>query len=113
MRFTRLYTDDGQSRLEECTFNLEREGVEQMEHLMAPHALTINETDPGHQYDWHNAPQRQWVFTLSGEIEVELRDGTKQRFRAGDVILAEDTTGDGHRTRVVSAEPWRCAYVPF
>lgn len=113
MNFTRLYTDNGHSQFEDCTFNLEREGVEQFESLKMPSALTINETDPGHQYDWHNAPQRQWVFTLGGEIEVELRDGTKRRFGAGDVILAEDLTGDGHATKVVSSEPWRCAYVPF
>lgn len=113
MRFTRLFTENGHSQLEECDFSLEREGAEQLKDLTVPRALSINETDPGHQYDWHNAPQRQWVFTLGGEIEVELRDGTKQRFRAGDVILAEDLTGDGHRTRVVSSEPWRCAYVPF
>lgn len=113
MNFTRLYTDNGHSQFEDCTFNLERDGVEQFESLKMPSALTINETDPGHQYDWHNAPQRQWVFTLDGEIEVELRDGTKRRFGAGDVILAEDLTGDGHATKVVSSGPWRCAYVPF
>jgi uncharacterized cupin superfamily protein len=36
---------------------------------------------------------------LSGEMEVEIGDGSKRRFKAGDVLLAEDTTGQGHITR--------------
>jgi|LakMenEpi03Aug12_release.lakeMendotaPanAssembly.Ray.scaffolds.fasta_scaffold2113567_1 hypothetical protein len=113
MNFARLYTENNTSRFEECCFNLEQQGVEQFEKFITNRELIINETVPGHQYDWHNAPKRQWVFTLGGEIEVELRDGTKRRFKVGDIILAEDLTGSGHRTKVVSLEPWRCAYIPF
>ncbi|HEX4364584.1 MAG TPA: hypothetical protein VHZ75_08550 [Solirubrobacteraceae bacterium] len=47
----------------------------------------------------HLAPRRQLIVTLAGESEVEVTDGEKRRFGPGSVILVEDTTGKGHRTR--------------
>lgn len=40
-----------------------------------------------------------------------MRDGARFVIRPGDVLLAEDTTGTGHRWRVIGDEPWRRAYV--
>lgn len=114
MQVTRLYTDSsGKSAFEDLQIPLERSGVEQFANLRAPSSMLLNETDAGHQYDWHNAPARQWVITLQGEIEVQLRDGTTRRFGPGSVLLAEDLKGSGHATKVVGSEPWRCAYLPF
>jgi Cupin domain len=53
----------------------------------------------------HPASGRQWVIVLCGQIEVEVSDGTTRRFGAGDLVLACDTTGTGHATRVVGDEP--------
>ena len=61
--------------------------------------------EPGRFSDWHNAPRRQYIITLSGEGEIGLEDGTTRRLRAGDVNLAEDMTGKGHTTRVVGDVP--------
>jgi len=47
----------------------------------------------------HNAPRRQVIVLLAGEIEVEVSDGEVRRFGPGDVTLVEDTTGKGHITR--------------
>ena len=122
MQVTRLFTNPaGESAFEDVTIELTRVVVEtfpgqrseQFADLRTPSAMRINETDPGHQYDWHNAPKKQWVITLQGEIEVQLRNGTTRRFGAGSILLAEDLTGSGHATKVVSKEPWRCAYLPF
>lgn len=114
MQVTRLFTDtEGKSAFEDLHIPLERVDAEQFASLRAPSSMLLNETDAGHQYDWHNAPKKQWVITLQGEIEVELRDGTTKRFGAGSIILAEDLSGSGHATKVVSNEPWRCAYLPF
>lgn len=52
----------------------------------------------------HNAPRRQYVITLTGEVEIGLGDGTTHRFGAGHVTLAEDLTGRGHTTRVVGSQ---------
>jgi mannose-6-phosphate isomerase-like protein (cupin superfamily) len=49
--------------------------------------------------DWHTAPRRQYIFILSGQMEIGIGDGTTRRFGPGDVVLADDRTGKGHTTR--------------
>ena len=56
---------------------------------------------PGWDGDWHPAPMRMLTIYLKGEIVVEASDETTRHLRSGDVALAEDTTGKGHRSRVV------------
>ena len=51
--------------------------------------------------DWHPAPRRQFIFQMSGELEVQVSDGEIRRFYAGSLGLLEDTSGKGHLTRVV------------
>jgi uncharacterized cupin superfamily protein len=53
------------------------------------------------------------VITLSGAVEIEPGDGTVRRFGPGDVMLADDTTGHGHITRVVSKEPRTYVMIPL
>ena len=54
----------------------------------------------------HPAPRRQWVVMLRGTVEATTSDGVARRFGPGVAVLVEDTHGKGHRTRVVSDEPW-------
>ena len=49
--------------------------------------------------DWRPAPRRQFVIVLSGEMELEVADGSKRLLSAGDVILPEDVSGRGHIVR--------------
>ena len=49
--------------------------------------------------DWHTAPRRQYIFILSGRVEIGIGDGTARRFGPGDVLLADDLTGQGHTPR--------------
>jgi hypothetical protein len=51
--------------------------------------------------DWHNPSQRQMIIRLAGEMEVETSDGDVRRIVPGDVLLAEDLTGKGHRVSQV------------
>ena len=56
--------------------------------------------------DWdgrvpHPAPRRQLFCNLRGEYEVTASDGQTRRFPAGSVLLLEDTSGEGHATRVI------------
>ncbi len=41
------------------------------------------------------------MITLSGESEVELDGGRKIRLGPGNILLAEDTTGQGHISRAI------------
>ncbi|MGV3632881.1 MAG: hypothetical protein ACO1NY_00915, partial [Pseudorhodoplanes sp.] len=61
--------------------------------------------------DWHVAPCRQYVVTLSVTLEFTTRDGETFVLKPGDVLLAEDTTGTGHRWRLIDDQPWRRMYV--
>jgi hypothetical protein len=54
--------------------------------------------------DFHNASRVQYVAHLSGIAEIEVADGTKRRLQAGDVLVAQDTTGHGHITRGIGDE---------
>jgi hypothetical protein len=54
----------------------------------------------------HPAPARQWVVMLRGSVEAITSDGEARTFGPGAAVLLEDTTGVGHRTRVVGDEPW-------
>ena len=73
--------------------------------MHAAKGVVFRTTPPGHFVDWHNAPRRQYVITLEGEMEIGLGDGTVHRFGPGHVTLAEDLTGKGHTTRVVGTKP--------
>ena len=105
----RLYTgSDGQSHFE--TIDLAK--TPDWTKGLATTRISFR-TDPvGHFIDWHPAPRRQFVITLAGLVEVECGDGTKRRFGAGDIMLADDTTGQGHITREIQA-PRKSLFIPL
>ena len=74
-------------------------------------AIHFKETPAHSSYDWHPDPEPQYVITLSGTLEFNTRDGETFVVRPGDVLLAEDNTGTGHRWRLIDDQPWRRAYV--
>ena len=61
--------------------------------------------------DWHPTPVRQWLIFMTGACEFETGDGQRLMRKAGDAVLLEDTTGKGHRTRVLGDAPVRIAAV--
>ena len=102
MPITRLYTGaDGQSHIEP----LAPESHPDLAALHTARGVVFRRTPPGHFHDWHNAPRRQYVITLEGEVEIGLGDGSVHRYGPGHVTLAEDLTGKGHTTRVVGTTP--------
>ncbi|NQX88470.1 MAG: hypothetical protein HRT77_07380 [Halioglobus sp.] len=113
MRIIRLYTgDDGESHFETTAIDMHAHGDEvTMSDLMACHEVQFAETSSGGGYDWHTAPRRQFVITLSGTLEFENRAGDTQLIGPGDILLAEDTSGGGHKWRLVDDQPWRRCYV--
>jgi hypothetical protein len=46
-----------------------------------------------------------------GGVEIEVGSGARRRLYAGDVLLAEDTTGRGHCSRAIDAVPRRSIFV--
>ena len=37
-------------------------------------------------------------------MEIEVGDGLRRLFRTGDILLSEDTTGQGHFSRAVNGQ---------
>lgn len=74
-------------------------------------AIHFQESPAGSALDWHTAPYVQYVITLSGTLEFTTRNGETFVLRPGEVLLAADTTGTGHRWRLVDDQPWRRLYV--
>jgi quercetin dioxygenase-like cupin family protein len=109
--FVRIYTgEDGESHFEELKVPLGPVGKTPFQ---AATGITFYQGQPGDFHDWHNAPRRQYVITLSGQAEFTIGDGTAMRLDPGDVLLAEDLTGRGHTTRVVGSEPRISTAIPL
>ena len=79
--------------------------------LQSAKVVHFEETAAGSALDWHVAPCKQYVITLSGTLEFITRDGETFIWRPGDVLLASDTSGSGHRWRLIDDQPWRRLYV--
>lgn len=58
----------------------------------------IREFKPNATIDWHTSPNPRYVIYLEGEIEITASSGQKRIFKAGDILFATDTTGEGHTT---------------
>ena len=103
---TRLYTGaDGKTHVEEYEVPLKAQGRgTELSDAVGVKDLQFRRTNQDYNLDWHPAPRRQFVVTLSGESEIELDGGRKIRLGPGHILLAEDTTGQGHISRAVGSE---------
>ena len=51
------------------------------------------------------------MITLPSTLEFTTRDGETFVLRPGEVLVGADTTGTGHRWRLIDDQPWRRLYV--
>lgn len=101
MKITRVYNDSkGDSHFEDLEVPLYEAGpIGFLSDALPVKGIIFREVIPSYDYDFHTAPQRQYIILLDGAIEIETSLGDKREFRAGDVLLVEDTEGKGHKTR--------------
>jgi hypothetical protein len=105
MSLVRVYSDEnGDSHFQDVEVDLKDSGiVGKLSDEVRVKGLMFREVAPSYDWDFHCAPQRQYIILLDGEIEIETSLGEKRKFRGGDVLLVEDTTGKGHKTRNLQA----------
>jgi len=102
---TRLYTGpDGLTHAEDVEVKLTGNPQNQISEMLKVTGAEIHRAAAGRVNDWHNAPRRQYVITLSGRGEIEVAGGKKISLEPGHIELAEDLTGKGHITKVVGSE---------
>jgi uncharacterized cupin superfamily protein len=113
MKVTRIYTgEDNESHFEDLEIPLMDNGdIGRLSARVGATGLIFRETPSDYHFQWHNAPQRQYVVMLEGGVEIEIGNGTKRIFRAGDILLAEDTTGRGHTSRAVDNKPRKSLFI--
>ena len=115
MKITRLYTNsNGDSLFEVYDLPLyDRGEIGRLSERMSTSAVLFRETGGDYNYDFHNAPERQFIIMLDGVTEIETSLGERRQFSAGDILLVEDTTGKGHRSRSVDGQLRRSVFVPI
>jgi mannose-6-phosphate isomerase-like protein (cupin superfamily) len=115
IRCVRIWTgDDGNSLFEEGFIDL-AEGMrgDAVGKPVRALELSFQETRSGGSYQWHQDPVPRFVITLSGTLEFEVKSGASFTIRPGDILLAQDNSGTGHKWRLIGDEPWRRAYVVY
>ena len=101
---TRVYSDaNGDSHFEDITIPLNDNGeIGFLSNAQEAGTVIFRKVIEQYNYDFHTAPARQYIILLDGIIEIETSLGAKRQFTSGEVLLVEDVTGKGHRTKNIS-----------
>jgi hypothetical protein len=113
-RITRIYTGaDGESHFEDVELALPDLGaIGAMSAPQTAKSILFRETGADYDLGFHTAPRRQYVIMLAGgRVELEVGSGERRVLGPGDVLLAEDTSGRGHKSRALDPEPRRSIFV--
>ena len=110
----RVYTgEDGESHFEDVPIGLENRGLGgRISALIRGSGVMFREVAATYDLDFHNAPRRQFVVNLIGSVDITVGDGTVRRLGPGEILLAEDTTGRGHKSTAVDGQPRTCLFIP-
>jgi len=94
-----LYTDlDGSAKFREEQVPLSEGTPQSMLSAVLPSSgYQLRQSPVGFRSLFHCTPKPQWVFILSGEMEIGLHDGTSRVFKAGEHFYSADTVPEGAR----------------
>ena len=105
----RLYTGpDGQGRIEKIDVEHKADWLKGL----PTSQISFSIWPVGRFLDWHPAPRRQYIINLDAGVQLTASDGESRVIGAGEVILVEDTSGKGHRGRVIGG-PAQIAIAPL
>jgi hypothetical protein len=112
---TRIFTGpDGQTHAEEVNVKLARDDAStELSEMMKTTGVRFRRQAPNYFEDWHTAPRKQYVITLSGQGEIEVAGGKKIPLGPGHILLVEDLTGKGHISRGVGTEERITLIIPL
>lgn len=111
-----LYTDgDGRAKFREEQIEL-GEGTPQsmLSAVLPATGCQMRQSPVGFCSQFHCSPKPQWLFVLSGEMEIGLQDGSTRSFKPGEHFYSADLLPEGaafdpklhgHWSRQVGAHP--------
>lgn len=113
--FTRIFTGiDGETHAEDVVMKMTTSDLStEVSEMTKVPGVQFRRQAADYFEDWHNAPRRQYVITLSGRGEIELSDGKKVSLYPGRILLVEDMTGKGHISRGMGAEDRVSVLIPL
>jgi hypothetical protein len=111
-----LFTDtDGRARFREDTITLDQGNPQVcLSKILPASGVQLRESPVGFRSQTHVTTGAQWVFILSGAMEIGLLDGSSRTFKSGEHFYSADTlpagaTFDpaihGHWSRQVGDQP--------
>jgi hypothetical protein len=105
MKLVHLYSgDDGKSHFVDRAVAMTPSTLGSTSGVLPAGGVFVRDTAGGPQTaDFHPAPRRQLVFLIYGRVEYECGDGSTRELAPGDVLFADDLTGQGHRARVLDS----------
>ncbi|AWF83253.1 hypothetical protein BTJ40_21875 [Microbulbifer sp. A4B17] len=110
MEFVELYADDGVSLLRKRVIDSpQREPLGNYSTPYPAKQVQFREFTGGQRFDWHCAPQAQFILYLEGRVKLTTSSGAQHTFAPGDILLANDLQGEGHISESLS--PGRAAIV--
>lgn len=101
MKITRIFSDEkGESHFEDLEIPLIDQGeIGFLSESVEVKKLQFRKVSADYDYDFHHAPQKQYILLLDGGVEIETSLGEIRQFQNGEILLVEDTTGKGHKTK--------------
>ncbi len=111
-----LYTDsDGRAKFRDETLALTGGTPQSMLSAVLPATgCQMRQSPVGFRSQFHCSTQPQWLFVLSGEMEIGLQDGSTRSFKPGEHFYSADLLPEGanfdpavhgHWSRQVGAHP--------
>ncbi len=94
---TILFTDtDGRAKFRETSIPLpEGNPSSMLSALMPSGGYQLRHSPVGFRSQFHCTITPQWVFILSGQMEISLQDGSARVFKPGEHFYSDDTVPQG------------------
>jgi hypothetical protein len=101
MKITKIFSDEkGESHFEDVEIPLIDQGeIGFLSEDINVKKLQFRTVSADYDYDFHCAPQRQYIVLLDGGVEIETSLGEIKQFKTGEILLVEDISGKGHKTK--------------